>query len=397
MWFSGRKRRRRHARETTQRGADRLRLAASRRGREGQRSLSRDGGIAASVLQLEAAICRAGIAGAAGAPATAARKPQAERDRSGPHVGQAHFAGSVIKKGLKPAKRRELVRQVRQAYRLSENRACGLMRITRWSNRYQSRRDPQTELRVRLRDLAATRIRYGYRRLTVMLRREGWRVNTKRVYRLYREEALQVRTKKRIKSAAQVRITLPEATFANQRWSMDFVSDRLVDGRWFRILTVVDQYTRECLCAHADRTQTGEKVSEQLQRVMALRGAPESITSDNGSEFAGQTMDYWAHQVGVKLDFIRPGKPVENSYIESFDGRLRDECLNVEVFLDLADAQWKIEKWRRDYNQQRPHSALADRTPQEFARAAMQLSFGLSAAERPNDSTGDTVCVEGLK
>ena len=182
---------------------------------------------------------------------------------------------------MKPAKRRELVGQVRQAYQLSEKRACGLMRITRWSNRYQSRRDPQTELRIRLRDLAATRIRYGYRRLTVMLRREGWRVNTKRVYRLYREEALQVRTKKRVKSGGQVRITLPEATFMNQRWSMDFVSERLADGRWFRILTILDQYTRESLCTYADRSQTGEKVAEQLQQLIDLRGTPESITSDN--------------------------------------------------------------------------------------------------------------------
>jgi putative transposase len=174
-----------------------------------------------------------------------------------------------------------LVREVRQAYQLSANRACGLMRITRWLNGYQSRRAPQTELRIRLRDLAGTRIRYGYRRLTVILRRKGWRVNTKRVYRLYREEALPVRTKKR-KRAAQVRITLPEATFANQRWSMDFVSERLTDGRWFRILTIVDQYTRECLCMHADRSQTGEKVAEQLDRLIAFRGAPESITSDNG-------------------------------------------------------------------------------------------------------------------
>ena len=266
------------------------------------------------------------------------------------------------------------MREIRQAYKLNELRACGLIQITRWSNRYQSRRDPQTGLRVRLRDLAAVRIRYGYRRLTVMLRREGWRVNTKRVYRLYREEGLELRMQKRAKRAARTRIRPTEASYANQRWSMDFVSDRLVDGRWFRILTVVDQFTRECLCAHADRSQTGEKVSGQLEQVIARRGAPESITSDNGSEFAGQTMDHWAHQTGVKLDFIRPGKPVENSYIESFNGRLRDECLNVEVFLDLADAQSKIEKWRRNYNQQRPHSALADRTPQEFAREAMQLS-----------------------
>lgn len=271
------------------------------------------------------------------------------------------------------------------------------MRITRWSNRYQSRRDPQTELRMRLRDLAGTRIRYGYRRLTVILRREGWRVNTKRIYRLYREEALQVRTKKRVKRAAQVRITLPEATFANERWSMDFVSERLTDGRWFRILTIVDQYTRECLCMHADRSQTGEKVAEQLDRLIAHRGAPESITSDNGSEFTGKALDLWAHQAGVKLDFIRPGRPVENSYIESFNGRLRDECLNVEVFLDLADARSKLDQWRSDYNQHRPHSALADRTPNDFASLATQLSFSLSAAEREKGLTQEAVCVEGFK
>ena len=138
--------------------------------------------------------------------------------------------------------------------------------------------------------------------------------------------------------------------------------------------TVVDQYTRECLCIYADRSQTGQKVAEQLDRLIALRGAPALITSDSGAEFTGRAMDTWAHQAGVKLNFIRPGQPVENGYIESFNGRLRDECLNVEVLLDLADARRKLDKWRSDYNQQRLHSALADRTPEEFASVAMQLS-----------------------
>ena len=147
------------------------------------------------------------------------------------------------------------------------------------------------------------------------------------------------------------------------------MSDRLADGRWFRILTVVDQYTRECLCAYADRSQTGEKVVEQMKRLAALRGAPESITTDNGSEFARpRAMEVWAYQAGVKLDLIRPGKPVENGYIESFNGRLRDECLNGEMFFSLVDARDKLEHWRRDYNEKRPHSALADRTPAEFAK-----------------------------
>jgi putative transposase len=263
---------------------------------------------------------------------------------------------------LKPAARRELVSQIRQGYQLSENRACGLIGITRWINRYQSQRDPQTELRMRIRELAGSRVRYGYRRLTVLLRREGWVVNTKRVYRLYHEEGLQVRTKKRGKRAAQARVPLPEAARPNQRWSMDFVSDRLTDGRWFRILTVVDQYTRECLCIHADRSQSGEKVAEHMRRLTATRGVPESITTDNGSEFAGQAMDVWANQAGVKLDFIRPGRPVQNGYIESFNGRLRDECLNTEVFSNLAEAREKLECWRRDYNEMRPHRIVLQKT-----------------------------------
>jgi putative transposase len=151
---------------------------------------------------------------------------------------------------------------------------------------------------------------------------------------------------------------------------MDFVSDRFADGRWFRILTVVDQYTRECLCAHAERSQTGKKVAEQLSRIITRQGPPESITSDNGSEFVGKAMEAWSYQNGVKLDFIRPGKPVENGFVESFNGRLRDECLNVEVFFDVTDARIKLEQWRADFNHKRPHSSLDDRTPAEFRTAA---------------------------
>ena len=265
---------------------------------------------------------------------------------------------------------------------MSEKRACGLMGITRWSNRYSSRKDSQAALRLRLRELAGSRVRYGYRRLTILLRREGWAVNAKRVYRLYREEELQVRTSKRAKRARQTRVALPGASRPNQRWSMDFVSDRFADGRWFRILTVVDQYTRECLCVHAERSQTGRKVAEQLTHIVAARGAPESITSDNGSEFVGKAMEIWSHQTGVKLDFIRPGKPVENGFVESFNGRLRDECLNVEVFLDASDAQTKLERWRSDFNRNRPHSSLDDRTPAEFAAVAAGRPFALPTVDK---------------
>ncbi len=222
-------------------------------------------------------------------------------------------------------------------------------------------------------------------------------MNAKRVYELYREESLQVRKPKRAKRASHTRVPLPEPVQANQRWSMDFVSDRFADGRWFRILTVVDQYTRECLCAYADRSQTGEKVVEQMKRLVKLRGVPESITTDNGSEFAGQAMDAWAHQAGVKLDFIRPGRPVQNGYIESFNGRLRDECLNGEIFFSLTDTREKLERWRRDYNQKRPHTALADRTPEEFARTLGGRPFALPIVGKTEPSACQGFALAGQK
>ena len=281
------------------------------------------------------------------------------------------------------------------------------MGITRWSNRYQSRRDPQSELRIRLREFASSRVRYGYRRLTVLLRREGRKVNAERIYWLYREEGLQVRTAKHGKRAAHTRVPLPQATRPNQRWSMDFVSDRFADGRWFRILTVVDQYTKESLCTHAERSQSGEKVVEQLKRLMTLRGAPESITIDNGSEFASRAMETWAYQAGVKLDFIRPGRPVQNAFIEpepssqrtgrSNTRRIRQHpgmpALNSEVFFDVSDAREKIERWRRDYNCNRPHSSLGDRTPEEFASILGCRPFALpivgKAAPAPSQGFAD--------
>jgi putative transposase len=289
------------------------------------------------------------------------------------------------------------VSDIRQWHELSEKRACGLIGITRWTNRYQSRRDPQSELRIRLRDLAGSRVRYGYRRLTVLLRREGWAVNAKRVYRLYQEEGLQVRKPKRAKRAAHARVPLPQPVRANQRWSMDFVSDRFSDGKWFRILTVVDQYTRECLCCYADQTQTGEKVVDHMKRLIQLRGAPESITTDNGSEFAGQAMDAWAHEAGVKLDFIRPGRPVQNGYIESFNGRLRDECLNSEIFFSLTDAREKLKRWRHDYNQNRPHTALADRTPAEFAQQLGGRPFTFPTLSKTKPATRQGFAGAGQK
>ena len=266
-------------------------------------------------------------------------------------------------------------------YQVSERRVSRLLPIARASLQYQSRRDPQEALRIRLRELAASRVRFGYRRLTVLLRRDGWRVNAKRIYRLYTDEGLTVRTKHRTKAAGRARVPQPGATAPNQRWSMDFMSERVAAGRWFRILTVVDQYTRECLCLLADQSLTGEKVAQALEPVVFQRGAPRSITVDNGGEFASRVMDAWAYHHGIQLEFIRPGKPVENGFIESFNGRLRDECLNVEVFFTLDDVREKLARWQTDYNLLRPHSALQDQAPATFA--ADWLRTSLSARPSP--------------
>lgn len=232
---------------------------------------------------------------------------------------------------MKPAARREWVGRVRQSYQLSEKRACGLIGITRWINRYQSRRDPETELRMRTREMAGSRVRYGYRRLAVLLRREGWVVNTKKVYRSYREEGLQVRTKIRGKRTAHARVPLSQAGRPNQRWNMDFVSDRLKDGRWFRILTVVDQYTRECLCINADRSQTGEKVIEPMERLAAMRGVRNRsppTTAANSLVGNGRLGASSGSEIGL---YPAWPAPPERLY-RGFNGRLRDECLNSEVF-----------------------------------------------------------------
>ena len=268
---------------------------------------------------------------------------------------------------MKPRLRRELAEWAEEAHQLSQRRASRLIPVDRMTLRYEHHRDPQEALRVRLRELAGSRVRYGYRRLTVLLKREGWEVNAKRIYRIYTEEGLIVRTQKRKQRAQRQRVPLGQAARPNHKWSMDFVLQRLPDGRWIRVLTVVDQFTRECLTLFADTALSGEKVAAALDKVVALRGTPQSITVDNGTEFASKAMDLWAYKNGVHLDFIRPGKPVENGYIESFNGKLRDECLNVEVFFTLADARRKLALWRHDYNHHRPHSALADRTPNEFA------------------------------
>ena len=259
---------------------------------------------------------------------------------------------------------------MRGAHRLSERRACELVGMKRSSYRYALRREEPAGLRGRLQALAQERRRFGYRRLTVLLRREGWPVNHKRVYRLYREAGLGVRRRKRKRIGALERQPLTLPTRRNERWSMDFVFDALTDGRRFRSLNIVDDFNRECLAAEVDTSIPGARVVRVLERLRDLRGVPEVLVADNGPEFAGQALDVWAYEQGVKLHFIEPGKPVQNAFIESFNGRMRDECLNEHWFMSLAEARETIESWRRDYNEVRPHSSLGNRTPQEFTGGA---------------------------
>lgn len=273
---------------------------------------------------------------------------------------------------MTPEDRRTAVTLAMTIAEVSERRACRFTGFARASQRYRSRRPQRTELRARLLTLATLRPRWGYRRLHVLLRREGWLVNRKLVQRLYREEGLVVRRRKR-KRVAVPRTPVPAPTRVNERWSMDFVSDALGNGRKIRALTLVDDFTRECPVIEVDFSLPGERVVRVLDRLARTRGLPTSIRCDHGPEFAGQVLDQWAHANGVVIDCIDPGQPTQNAFAESFNGRLRDECLNESWCVSLADAQATIEAWRVDYMDARPHSGLADRTPTEFARE-MQMS-----------------------
>ena len=279
---------------------------------------------------------------------------------------------------MTPAARRRAWLVAREELGVSERRACRLVGVHRSVARYEPRRQDPPELLGKLRELASERRRYGYRRLTVLLRREGFLVNHKRVYRLYREEGLLVRRKKRKKVAGVERVMPPMPERRNQRWSMDFLLDGLADGRRLRVLTLVDDYSRECLAIEVDTSLPGARVVQVLEQVGRVRGVPETIVVDNGPEFAGKALDAWAYQRGVGLHFIEPGKPVQNAYIESFNGKFRDECLNEHWFGSLAEAQAIVEAWRQDYNTVRPHSSLGNRTPVEAAGHYAIMAAGVS-------------------
>lgn len=236
--------------------------------------------------------------------------------------------------------------------------------------RYMPLADRDAALRTRLRELAEQRRRFGYRRLYWLLRREGVRVNHKRIERLYRQERLSLRGRHRKRLRCAVRVVLGVASRPNEHWSMDFVHDQTIDGRRFRALTILDHCSREAPPIAVRRSFSGRMVAQWLEQLGQTRGAwPQLISLDNGSEFVSRDFDAWAYSRGIKLHFIEPGKPVQNCFIESFNGRLRDECLNEHVFADLDEAEQVIERWRQDYNSCRPHGSLGKRTPEEFLKS----------------------------
>jgi putative transposase len=259
------------------------------------------------------------------------------------------------------------VAHVRDVHGLSERRACTIIGAERSSVRYRRRRADDVAVRQRLRELAGQRRRFGWRRLKILLDREGIRMNHKKLRRLYCEEKLQVRRRGGRKRALGSRapIALPQAS--NQRWSLDFVADALVDGRRFRILAVVDDFTRECLCLAADTSLTGGRVVRELDRIVAMRGRPLGCVSDNGTELTGRAVLAWCQERQVEWHYIAPGKPQQNAFAESFIGRLRDECLNETLFTSLAHARAVLTAWQRDYNEVRPHSSVGNLAPATYA------------------------------
>ena len=254
----------------------------------------------------------------------------------------------------------------------SQRRACGLIGMEPKTYRYASARPDDAGVRTRLHALAAERRRFGYRRLHILLRGEGVALNHKKLFRLYREEKLTVRRRGGRKRAPGTRapMTLPQGP--NQRWSLDFVSDTLADGRRFRVLVVVDDFTRECLALVADTSLSGRRVVRELDRLIKLRGRPLTVVSDNGTELTSHAILRWQEERGVEWHYIAPGKPQQNGFVESLNGRFRDECLNEHLFRSLPHARRIVDEWRADYNDCRPHTSLGGLTPNEFAARSRQ-------------------------
>lgn len=294
-----------------------------------------------------------------------------------------------------PAAGRQAVAHLCQSFEVSQRRACQVIGTDRTSMRYRSVRPDDAALRTRLHELAAARRRFGYRRLLLLLRREGALVNHKKLRRLYREERLQVRRRSGRKRALGTRTPLTVPQRPNQRWSLDFVSDTLTDSRRFRILTVVDDFSRECLALVADTSLSGIRVGRELDAITARRGRPRTIVSDNGTEFTSLAILRWSQEAAIDWHYIAPGKPTQNAFIESFNGRLRDELLNETLFSSLDHARQALAAWKNDYNTVRPHSAIGNVPPATYAKlsgsvmqrgGSLELSWG--SAPHPVASPG---------
>lgn len=284
-----------------------------------------------------------------------------------------------------PIAKREVVGWLSETREVSARRACRVVGLSSATWRYERRgRVDNTKLLARLQAHAAERPRFGYRRLHTLIGRDGVVANHKRVYAVYCAAGLQVRRRRRKRLTRGERVPLAAPSRACERWSMDFMLDTLADGRPFRTLNIVDDFTRQCVAIEVDRSLPGARVVRVLERLRAEIGLPQTIVTDNGPEFAGRTLDAWAYGAGVTIRFIRPGKPIENAYVESFNGKFRDECLNEHWFISMVDAQIQIEAWRVDYNTVRPHSSLQNRTPDQFA----QLSRGARRLSPPRPEDG---------
>lgn len=286
-----------------------------------------------------------------------------------------------------PAAKREAVAHLCDTHGVSQRRACSAIGSDRSSVRYRSVRPDDRAIRSRLREMAAERRRFGYRRLHILLGREGIRLNHKKLRRLYREECLQVRRRGGRKRALGTRAPIAMPQGPNQRWSLDFLSDTLTDSRRFRILAVVDDFTRECLCLAADTSLSGVRVVRELDSLITQRGAPLTIVSDNGTEFTSMAILGWSQETHIAWHYIAPGKPTQNAFIESFNGRLRDELLNETLFRSLGHAREVLALWKDDYNTVRPHSSLGNLPPAIYAMLDVPAMQQDGTSERSGGST----------
>ena len=276
-----------------------------------------------------------------------------------------------------PEAKRDAVAHLCDEHSVSQRRACNVLQVDRSSVRYKSIRPDDAELRGAIRAVAAARRRFGYRRIHIMLQRQGIHMNQKKLRRLYTEEKLQVRKRGGRKRALGTRRPMVLPGRANERWSLDFVSDAFTDGRRFRVLAIIDDYSRECLALVTDTSLSGMRVTRELNQLLSRRGKPQTIVSDNGTELTSMAILKWCQETDIEWHYIAPGKPMQNGFIESFNGSFRDECLNETLFSSLAEARKQITAWKEDYNKHRPHSSLGNITPIEYA---MKMALQKQAA-----------------